>query len=310
MHQEHPAPENSSYLASLAVQNSIYECTVGHTRISPKNHAFTYRVFMLCIDLDDFPKSPLLSKNRFNLFSLHNKDHIHTDPEKSIRENLTDWLSTQNIPIPSDAKITLLTFPRILGYSFNPVSFYYIHSKFGTPITAVAEVTNTFREMKLYPVSPPTATEPKWKKLIPKDFYVSPFSDPNDSFNFRLGTPGESWQIHIDNITEGTPTLLSNIQGTRKPLTTTRLAWFTIRYPLLTLRIILGIHYHALLLYLKKIPFFPKSTPIKYGEGVSNSFQPTPALQPAPVPQERNRDSEVAPNPAQNQSPRNPSKLL
>lgn len=236
--------------------NSIYESTITHTRISPKKHSFAYRVFMIAIDLDAIPTKPLLSHNRFNLFSLHDKDHIHTDPQKNIRQNLTDWLAKNQITIPPDSQITLITFPRVLGYSFNPVSFYYIHSKSGTPLLAVAEVTNTFREMKLYPIDPPTAPTGKWQKIIQKDHYVSPFSSTADSFHFRLGTPAETWTVHIDNLTAGTPTLLSHFHATRQPLTTPRLALFALKYPLLTLRIIFLIHYHALLLFVKRIPHF------------------------------------------------------
>lgn len=241
---------------------SIYECQVNHTRVSPKKHAFTYRVFMLAIDLDDFPAVALLSRNRFNLFSIDDRDHIRTDPEKSIRENLTSWLAGNGTVIPPGVRIILLTFPRVLGYSFNPVSFYYIYSKSGEPVTAVAEVTNTYREMKLYPLGAP-ASGGKFDRHIAKDFYVSPFSDPNDSFHFRLGQPSAEWTVHIDNHTGGKPSLLSSIRGKTRPLTAARLAWYSLKYPLLTLRIILGIHLHALLLFLKKIPHFPKSTPIR-----------------------------------------------
>jgi uncharacterized protein len=240
---------------------ALYECRVNHTRISPKKHAFTYRVFMLAIDLDEFPRLPLLSKNRFNLFSIDDRDHVHTDPAKGIRANLTAWLAEHGTDVPADARIILLTFPRVLGYAFNPVSFYYLSSKSGDPITAVAEVTNTYREMKLYPI-PPTG-DGKWDRIIPKNFYVSPFSDPNDTFRFRLGAPGEKWAVHINNLTDGKPTLLSSITGERRDLTTSRLALYAVKYPLISLTIILRIHLHALLLFLKKIPHFPKSTPIK-----------------------------------------------
>lgn len=239
----------------------LYECEIVHTRISPKKHSFSYKVFMFAIDLDQFPKLPLLSRNHFNIFSIDDRDHIHTDPEKNIRQNLTDFLAGHGTPIPSDAKITLLTFPRILGYSFNPVSFYYIYSNNGTPLTAIAEVTNTYREMKLYPLGTPD-TQGKLDHTTPKEFYISPFSDPNDTFHFRLHQPTDTWTVFIDNLTTGKPTLLSQIHSTRTELTTPRLAWFTLKYPLLSLTIILRIHLHALLLFLKKIPHFPKSTPI------------------------------------------------
>ena len=241
--------------------NSLYKCNVNHTRVSPKKHAFDYRVFMLAFDLDSFPKLPLLSRNRFNLFSIDDRDHIRTDPRKSTKENLLAWLQENGSEIPADSRITLLTFPRVLGYAFNPVSFYYVSSISGAPLTAVAEVTNTYREMKLYPLGEPSE-KGVFERLIAKDFYVSPFSDPNDSFRFRIGLPSDDWQISINNISDGKPSLLSSIQGIRRPLTTSRLAWYALKYPFLSIGIIFGIHFQALLLFLKKIPYFPKSTPV------------------------------------------------
>lgn len=239
----------------------LYECRVNHTRLSPKKHAFNYRVFMLAIDLDHFPKSLLLSKNRFNIFSIDDRDHIRTDPTKTIRENLSVFLSDHATAIPQDASITLVTFPRILGYSFNPVSFYYITSKTGEPFTAVAEVTNTYREMKLYSLGLPSP-EGKFDHTILKEFYVSPFSDPNDTFHFRIGQPKEKWNVIINNLTGGKPTLLSSFTSRRENLTTSRLAWYALKYPLLSLSIIFRIHLQALRLFLKKIPYFPKSTKV------------------------------------------------
>lgn len=256
-----PSEKNRSSLAGLAVQNSLYQCRVNHTRVSPKKHSFNYRVFMLAIDLDSFPKTIFLSRNSFNLFSIDDRDHINTDPQKSTRQNLMNWLAENGAEVPPDSRVTLVTFPRVLGYSFNPVSFYYIQSTTGKPLTAVTEVTNTYREMKLFPLGEPTAKE-TFERTVAKNFYVSPFSDPNDSFRFLIAQPGETWNISINNLTDGKPTLLSSIQGTRRKLTASRLAWYALKYPFLSLGIIFGIHYQALLLFLKKVPYFPKSTSI------------------------------------------------
>jgi DUF1365 family protein len=242
--------------------NSIYECQVSHTRVSPKKHAFQYRVFMLAIDLDNFPQVPLLSLNRFNLFSIDNRDHIRINDKSSIKENLRIWLAEKGTELTADAKIMLITFPRVLGYSFNPVSFYYIYSHTGEPIAAVAEVTNTYREMKLFPLGEPDA-KGSFNHTVSKNFYVSPFSDPNDTFHFRIDQPTNAWSIHIDNLTDSKPSLLSSIRGKRQELTAFRLAWYAMKYPLISLSIIFRIHLHALLLFLKKIPHFAKSTPIK-----------------------------------------------
>jgi DUF1365 family protein len=176
---------------------------------------------MLAINLDYFPKVPFLSQNRFNLFSIDKRDHINTDPTLSIRQNLTSWLAEKGTVIPADAKILLITFPRVLGYAFNPVSFYYIYRSNGEPLTAVAEVTNTYREMKLFPLGKPIA-EGKFDHTIPKNFYVSPFSDPNDTFHFRIGQPSETWTVHIDNLSAAKP---------QPPIRHTRRATRTHRFP-------------------------------------------------------------------------------
>lgn len=268
--------------SSSHAKHSLYECKVNHTRISPKKHAFDYRVFMLRIDLDAPLSLSLLSRNRFNLFSVDDRDHIRTDPKKSTKENLLTWLSDNGSGVPHDSRITLLTFPRVLGYAFNPVSFYYVHSASGNLLTAIAEVTNTYREMKLYPLGAPSENG-IFERLIAKDFYVSPFSDPNDFFRFRIGLPGQGWQVSIKNISGGNPSLLSSISGTQRPLTSRRLAWYALKYPFLSLGIILGIHWQALLLFLKKIPHFPKSTPITEDSG-SRPFGGIPAPRSSTLP--------------------------
>ena len=216
------------------------------------------------------------------IFSIDDRDHIHTDPTKSTKENLLEWLKDTGLEVPVDSCVTLVTFPRVLGYAFNPVSFYYIHSASGELLTAVAEVTNTYREMKLYPLGE-ASENGIFERLIAKDFYVSPFSDPNDSFRFRIGPPSDAWQVSINNLTDGKPTLLSSISGDQRPLTTARLAWYALKYPLLSLGIIFGIHYQALLLFLKKIPHFPKSTPIA-GDPKPRPFQGIPASQSSTLP--------------------------
>ncbi|MFD2255690.1 DUF1365 domain-containing protein [Luteolibacter algae] len=238
----------------------LYECSINHTRVLPKKHRFDYRVFMLAVDLDRFPKLSLLSKNRFNLFSVDQRDHINTDPSKTLRENLIAWLSQQGQSIPGDSRIHLVTFPRILGYSFNPVSFYYIYSKENQYLTAIAEVTNTYREMKLYHLG--GVTDGKIDHHTAKRFYISPFSNPNDSFRFRLGGLCRDWRVNIDNLSGTEVTLFSSIRGRKRPMTDLRLLWFAVKYPLLSILIIIRIHYQALVLFCKKVPYFKKTTDI------------------------------------------------
>ena len=235
----------------------LYECEVMHRRLKPARKRFDYRVFMLSIDLDHPPRIPFLGLNRFNLFSLHDRDHVDLGESGGIRGNLFAWMKRHDIKCPPDAKIQLVTLPRVLGYAFKPVSFYFVTSSDGEPLFAIAEVGNTYGEMKLYLVGEQGSNG--WQRKVAKDFYVSPFSNTRDSFHFRLGLPEKNWTVHIDNLDADGPTLVSSIRGTARSLKASRLCWFAFKYPLLSLKIIVMIHWQALKLWLAKVPYFPKA---------------------------------------------------
>ncbi len=237
--------------------NALYECSVTHKRFQPDRPAFRYRVFMFAVDIDELPSIRIagFGYNRFNLFSIDDRDHVGGT---GIRKGLTDWLETRDFACPADARIRLVTFPRVLGYGFNPVSFYYIESRGGEPLAAGAEVTTTYREMKLFLLEARDAND-RWHLRIAKDFYVSPFSDPGAEFDFTLGPPTEKWKVAIDTHQDGVRTLASGIHGERRELTSARMLWYGLKYPLLSLKIIGLIHWHALLLWLAKVPFIRKA---------------------------------------------------
>lgn len=251
--------------------NSLYECMVAHCRLKPKRHAFNYRVFMFCVDLDDLSalsrRTFGFSHNRFNLFSIDDGDHIDLGHAGGIRPNLIAWLAGQGIACPDGSRIQLVTFPRVLGYGFNPVSFYYINTRDGEPFAVVAEVVNTFREMKLFAIES-IDSEGLWHRRVAKNFYVSPFSDPGMEFDFRLGPPDEKWRVNIDDHDAGERVLLSSVRGERRELTSARLVWYAFKYPLLSLRIIGLIHWHAFLLWVRRVPFFRKSERIEAQQDV------------------------------------------
>ena len=242
--------------------NSLYECSVSHSRLKPKRHDFNYQVFMFAVDLDELSSlgDRILgfSHNRFNLFSIDDRDHVMLGHPGGIRGNLMAWMSEQGIKCPGNARIQLITFPRVLGYGFNPVSFYYVASDSGKLIATVAEVVNTYREMKLYLVDQVNA-EGRCHRRVAKNFYVSPFSDPGDEFDFTIGVPDTEWRVNIDNYSGGERTLLSAIRGKQHLLSSKRLIGYAFKYPLLSLKIIGLIHWHALLLWIKRVPFFRKS---------------------------------------------------
>lgn len=247
------------------MNSGVYECEVYHERLTPKRHRFRYRLFFLDLDLEEIPELAsqllLFSHNRFNLFTFRDSDHLDVGAS-GLRANLAKWLRTQGVELAANARIRLVTLPRIMGYIFNPVCFYFIANAEGEPLHAVVEVSNTFREVKPWLISgtdDSAAGDTGFRRVVPKHFYVSPFSSLTTQFDFRLRVPGERIEIHIDDVEEGKTTLVSWIRGKRRPLTNARLAWFAVRYPLLTLQVIVKIHLQALRLWLKRLPVFGKA---------------------------------------------------
>lgn len=260
-----------------ALRSSLYECDVMHCRYAPKTHRFAYRIFMMAVDLDELGTlgrgNPLLSVNRRNLYSfregdylptgepVHNGAGVHGAAAPRLKDRVLGFLGERGVGIPG-GRVVLLTLPRVAGYLFNPVSFYFCYDSEGRPAAAIAEVTNTFREMKPYFLGPVSLSlaggRATFHSRVPKFFYVSPFSDVDVAFDFQLRDPGEDLSIRIDDFKGDERTLASALTGLKRPLTAARLAWYSLKYPLITAKIIALIHVQALLLRIKQVPWFAK----------------------------------------------------
>lgn len=258
-----------------------------HHRLAPKVHRFRYGIFMLCLDLDELDtlhsRLRTFSRNRWNLYTFRDDDHLQlrsSEPEArkgdatrppaamvNLKCEIRTWLATQGVTVAAEARITLVTLPRVLGYIFNPVSFIFCHAADGTSLCAVTEVQNTFGELKPYLVplekcdsgfQSPAAD--RFRVVVPKHFYVSPFSELELCFDFRLRLPGERLEIGVNDVTaDGQTVLISALTGTRRPLTDGQLLRVTARYPLVTLHVITLIHWHALKLWWKRLPWHAKA---------------------------------------------------
>ena len=259
------------------MNSCLYECSVYHKRLRPKVREFRYRIFMFAIDLDEVDaiarKIPLFSRNRWNCYTFNDGDHLNLGRE-TLKENIIAYAEAEGASFPEGGRIVLVTLPRVLGYIFNPVSFYFCHDSAGSPVWSVVEVGNTFREIKPYFVGSLNA-DGRFHRRTPKHFYVSPFIDVNLEFDFRLATPGERLNIHIDDFDTSGLLLTSHLGGIRQPLTTGSLLWLTLKYPLITLKVILVIHWQALKIWLAKIPHHAKATRPEDQRGV---FNPHPSI--------------------------------
>ncbi|MCC5840566.1 MAG: DUF1365 domain-containing protein [Opitutales bacterium] len=254
------------------MNSSLYSCRVGHTRLRPARHHFTARLFMFYLDLDELDelhaRLPLFSRNRFNAYTFADRDHLFVG-QATIRENLTGYLQAQGVTEPV-GRVRLLTNLRVLGYVFNPVSFYVCDDLQGAPLAMVVEVHNTFGELKPYLLTREHLLDHRYRDRREKHFYISPFSELDHDLELRLEIPDERLNLQVINWRKGedTPFFAATLNGERAPLTTGRLLSNSLRFPFVTLKIMFLIHWHAFRLWRKKVPFHPKSAQPELQRGI------------------------------------------
>jgi uncharacterized protein len=240
----------------------IYHGVVVHKRLSPKQHAFSYRVFALCLDVDEIDHLDrslrLFSRNRFNLLSFHDSDLGDGDgaPIGERTRRLLDDAGFGSF----GARIEIVCYPRVLGYVFNPLSVYFCRDRDGRLGTVIYEVSNTFRERKSYVIGAGASRDGVLTQSCDKELYVSPFTQPAGTYEFHMMPPAERALIGVALREAGEPVLKTHFNGKRLALDDRAIAAMWVRHPLMTLKVISAIHVEAARLWTKGVPLVTRHT--------------------------------------------------
>ncbi|MCP1727992.1 DUF1365 family protein [Natronospira proteinivora] len=250
--------------------SSLYPGRVMHRRKVPRAYRFNYSVFGLLIDIDELnaieSHCRLFSRNRFNLIAFHDRDFGPRDGS-DLRHWAEASLGRAGLK-PSGGPIRVLCFPRVLGYGFNPLSAWFCHRDDDSIQAVILEVRNTFGEKHQYVINADEHSDFAWPHhwSADKAFHVSPFIGPEAHYRFFLQPPGEQFLLRIEESwdspdSDDAPQMLASWSGKRRPLNDRGLLTMSLKVPFQGLKIIALIHWHALKLWLRGVPFHSKPRP-------------------------------------------------
>jgi uncharacterized protein len=240
----------------------LYPARVMHRRLVAPLYRFVYRVFYVLVDIDRLDELAeglrFFSRNRFNLLSLHDRDH---GDGRGLRAWAERILRTGGVEL-GGGRIRLLCMPRVLGMSFNPISLWYCEHRDGGLRAVIVEVNNTFGEKHSYLLASagaPLAYSQPYEK--DKCFHVSPLFDMVGRYRFTLDEPGERLRVLIHETRLGTPILDAALAGERRMLDDGSIVRQVLALPLQMLKVIAAIHWQALKIWLRGASFHRAPAP-------------------------------------------------
>lgn len=246
------------------VRHSIVEAVVAHRRHRPRPHAFRYRLAYLCLDLADLASAAgrWLKLDRRGLVAFHGRDHGARDGGDLVAW-LRGVLAEHGLADACDGEVALMTLPRMLGYVFNPVSFWFCSDRAGQLRAVLCEVNNTFGESHCYLVhqADRTPIAPDAWLVGRKVFHVSPFLPVEGSYRFRFQLDREYVRVDAIFSDDRGPMLSTSVGGRRRPLSDRSVLRHFLANPTMTIAVTVRIHWQALKLWRKRARFYAKPAP-------------------------------------------------
>jgi len=251
----------------VALAPRIYSGHVMHMRLAPKRHQFRYRVFSLMLDIDRLEETAsklrLMRLNRHGLLSIWAKDHGPRDGSP-----LRPWVDAQmeGAGLERAQRVEMLSFPRMLGYGFNPLTVYYAYDHADTLMAVIYEVKNTYGDQVAYTLPAGPQAGGSYRQSHGKEMYVSPLIDMAQTYHFTLNAPDDRLSLRIREAGPEAQTLIATHTGRARQLTDAGLLRAFLSHPLMSFRVIGLIHWHALRLVLKGLKWHryePDETPGK-----------------------------------------------
>ena len=256
-------------------RSALFVGHVVHKRLSPRAHGFCYRVFALCLDVDEIDaladQLRTFSRNRRNLVSFYDRD-LGDGSATPVANKARDLLANAGLD-RFGSRIELVCYPRLLGYAFNPLSVYFCRDATGTIGAIIYEVSNTFGERKSYIIET-GAHDRTIESASPlahtcrKELYVSPYTGSDGSYSFHMIPPAERTVIGVAFREGGRPVLKTHFSALRRPLSDRDLLAAVARHPLMTFKVIGAIHFEAARLWLKGVPLVERHHSAAYSSTV------------------------------------------